>query len=70
MKLVIQKYGGTSVGSIERILSVAQRIKKWRSNNYALVVVTSAMSGETNKLLGLISGISKNNSSRKSLKHL
>ena len=61
MKLVIQKYGGTSVGSIERILSVAQRIKKWRSNNYALVVVTSAMSGETNKLLGLISGISKNN---------
>tara|TARA_E500000178_G_scaffold31714_1_gene28838 strand:+ start:42 stop:1298 length:1257 start_codon:yes stop_codon:yes gene_type:complete len=61
MKLVIQKYGGTSVGSIERILSVAQRIKKWRSNDYALVVVTSAMSGETNKLLGLISGISKNN---------
>ena len=61
MKLVIQKYGGTSVGSIERILSVAHRIKKWRSNNYALVVVTSAMSGETNKLLGLISGISKNN---------
>ena len=61
MKLVIQKYGGTSVGSIERILCVAQRIKKWRSNNYALVVVTSAMSGETNKLLGLISGISKNN---------
>ena len=61
MKLVIQKYGGTSVGSIERILSVAQRIKKWHSNNYALVVVTSAMSGETNKLLGLISGISKNN---------
>ena len=61
MKLVIQKYGGTSVGSIKRILSVAQRIKKWRSNNYALVVVTSAMSGETNKLLGLISGISKNN---------
>ena len=61
MKLVIQKYGGTSVGSIKRILSVAQRIKKWRSNNYALVVVTSAMSGKTNKLLGLISGISKNN---------
>ena len=60
MKLVIQKYGGTSVGSVERILNVAQRIKKWHNNNYALVVVTSAISGETNKLLGLVSGITKN----------
>ncbi len=60
MKLVIQKYGGTSVGSIDRILSVAQRIKKWHENNYALVVVTSAMSGETNKLLSLINGVTRN----------
>jgi aspartate kinase len=60
MKLVIQKYGGTSVGSSTRILNVAQRIKKWHDNNYDLVIVTSAMSGETNKLLGLLNEVSIN----------
>jgi aspartate kinase len=59
MKLVIHKYGGTSLGSTKRILNVAQRIKKWHEDNYALVIVTSAMSGETNKLLGLLNEISK-----------
>ena len=60
MKLVIQKYGGTSVGSSERISNVAKRIKKWHEDNYDLVIVTSAMSGETNKLLVLLNETSSN----------
>ncbi|OUW05550.1 MAG: aspartate kinase [Betaproteobacteria bacterium TMED156] len=61
MKLVVHKYGGTSVGSTTRIIKVAQRIKKWHKAGYSLVVVTSAMSGETNKLLNLINDVSKEN---------
>ncbi len=60
MKLVIQKYGGTSVASSSRILNVAKRIKKWHEANYDLVIVTSAMSGETNKLLGMLNEITAN----------
>ncbi|MBD1555371.1 aspartate kinase [Vibrio sp. S9_S30] len=51
--LVVQKFGGTSVGSIERIEAVAKRIIKTKQEGKQLVVVVSAMSGETNRLLGL-----------------
>ncbi|TDI80361.1 MAG: aspartate kinase [Betaproteobacteria bacterium] len=53
MTLIVQKYGGTSIGSIERIKNVARRIAKFQSLGYQLVVVVSAMSGETNRLLAL-----------------
>src|SRR5216110_2572719 len=53
MGLIVQKFGGTSVGSIERIRNVARRVAKWKAAGYDLVVVPSAMSGETNRLLAL-----------------
>lgn len=53
MSLIVQKYGGTSMGSVERIRNVAQRIAKWHAAGHQVVVVPSAMSGETNRLLGL-----------------
>jgi len=53
MALIVQKYGGTSVGSIERIRNVARRIAKWKAAGNDLVVVPSAMAGETNRLIGL-----------------
>src|SRR5688572_13091100 len=53
MALIVQKYGGTSVGSTERIRNVARRIARFHREGHALVVVVSAMSGETNRLLGL-----------------
>ncbi|MCC6473564.1 MAG: aspartate kinase [Burkholderiales bacterium] len=53
MALIVHKYGGTSVGSAERIKAVAQRVAKWQAAGHQLVVVVSAMSGETNRLLGL-----------------
>jgi aspartate kinase len=53
MALIVQKYGGTSVGSIERIAKVAERVMCWRGQGHDLVVVVSAMSGETNRLLAL-----------------
>jgi aspartate kinase len=53
MALIVQKYGGTSVGSIERIRNVARRVARFQREGHALVVVVSAMSGETNRLLGL-----------------
>jgi aspartate kinase len=53
MALIVQKYGGTSVGSPDRIRNVAKRAAKWRSAGHNLVVVVSAMSGETNRLLAL-----------------
>ena len=52
MALIVHKYGGTSMGSTERIQSVAKRIAKWVRAGHQLVVVPSAMSGETNRLLG------------------
>jgi len=52
-KLVVQKYGGTSMGSVERIRNVARRVAKWHRAGFQMVVVPSAMSGETNRLLGL-----------------
>ena len=53
MALIVQKYGGTSVGSIERIKNVACRIAKFQSLGHQMVVAVSAMSGETNRLLTL-----------------
>ena len=53
MSLIVQKYGGTSVGSIERIHRVAERIVDFHSKGHSLVVVLSAMSGETDRLVKL-----------------
>ena len=53
MALIVHKYGGTSMGSTERIRNVAKRVAKWMRAGHQLVVVPSAMSGETNRLLGL-----------------
>ncbi|MDE1949142.1 MAG: aspartate kinase [Burkholderiales bacterium] len=53
MALIVHKYGGTSMGSTERIRSVAQRVAKWARAGHQMIVVPSAMSGETNRLLGL-----------------
>ncbi len=53
MALIVQKYGGTSVGSVERIKNVARRVAKWADAGHQVVVVVSAMSGETNRLIGL-----------------
>ena len=53
MALIVQKYGGTSVSSPERIKNVARRIARWKAQGHRLVVVVSAMAGETNRLLAL-----------------
>ncbi len=53
MALIVHKYGGTSVGSPERIKNVAARVAKWRRAGHQLIVVVSAMSGETNRLIAL-----------------
>ncbi len=55
MALIVHKYGGTSMGSSERIRNVAKRVAKWARAGHQMVVVPSAMSGETNRLLGLAS---------------
>jgi aspartate kinase len=53
MALIVQKYGGTSVGSPERIKNVARRVARWKAQGHDIVVVVSAMSGETNRLIAL-----------------
>ena len=53
MALIVHKYGGTSMGSTDRIRNVAKRVAKWARAGHQIVVVPSAMSGETNRLLGL-----------------
>ncbi|PIX05398.1 MAG: aspartate kinase [Gallionellales bacterium CG_4_10_14_3_um_filter_54_96] len=53
MALIVQKYGGTSVGSTERIKNVARRVARFKEKGHQIVVVLSAMSGETNRLIGL-----------------
>jgi aspartate kinase len=58
MALIVHKYGGTSMGSTERIRNVAKRVAKWHRAGHQLVVVPSAMSGETNRLLGLAKELS------------
>lgn len=57
MSLIVQKYGGTSVGSVERIQAVAERVAREHAAGHHLVVVVSAMSGETDRLLGLAKAI-------------
>ena len=53
MSLIVQKFGGTSVGSVERIEQVADKVAGFRADGHSIVVVVSAMSGETNRLIGL-----------------
>ena len=60
MSLVVHKYGGTSMGSVERIQNVARRVAKWVKAGHQVVVVPSAMSGETNRLLGLAKDVNPN----------
>lgn len=57
MSLIVQKYGGTSVGSVERIEAVADKIERTYKDGHQLIVVLSAMSGETNRLIGLANDI-------------
>ena len=58
MSLIVQKFGGTSVGSTERIKNVAKRVARWKAQGHQVVVVPSAMSGETNRLIALAKEIS------------
>jgi len=58
MALIVHKYGGTSMGSTERIRNVAKRVAKWARAGHQMVVVPSAMSGETNRLLALAKEVS------------
>ena len=60
MSLIVQKFGGTSVGTTERIKNVARRVAHYRRQGHQVVVVVSAMSGETNRLLALAKDLSAN----------
>ena len=58
MALIVQKFGGTSVANPERIKNVAKRVARWKAMGHDIIVVPSAMSGETNRLLALAKEIS------------
>ncbi|WP_255991195.1 aspartate kinase [Chitinolyticbacter albus] len=60
MALIVQKYGGTSVGTPERIKNVARRVAKFKAQGHDVVVVVSAMSGETNRLIALAKEVQAN----------
>ena len=60
MALIVQKYGGTSVGNPDRIKNVAQRVARFKAQGHQIVVVLSAMSGETNRLIALAKSIQTN----------
>jgi len=60
MALIVQKYGGTSVGSVERIKNVARRVARWKAKGHDVVVVVSAMAGETNRLIALARDVQAN----------
>ena len=64
MALVVQKYGGTSVGTVERIKAVAEKVGRFHDAGNQVIVTVSAMSGETNRLLGLTQGISSTPAAR------
>lgn len=64
MALIVQKYGGTSVGTVERIEAVAAKVAKFQQQGNQVVVVVSAMSGETNRLIGLAKDITEEPSPR------
>ena len=70
MALIVHKYGGTSMGSPERIRSVAKRVAKWARAGHQMVVVPSAMSGETNRLLGLAKELSPQHTTPELLREL
>jgi aspartate kinase len=70
MPLIVHKYGGTSMGSVERIQSVAKRVAKWARAGHQMVVVPSAMSGETNRLLGLAKQLSPRSETPQSMREL
>ena len=70
MALIVHKYGGTSMGSTERIQSVARRVAKWVRAGHRMVVVPSAMSGETNRLLDLAKQLAGGRTSAESLREL
>jgi len=70
MALIVHKYGGTSMGSTERIRSVAKRVAKWARAGHQMVVVPSAMSGETNRLLGLAKEVSPAKQTPQSMREL
>ena len=58
MALIVQKFGGTSVASTDRIKNVAKRVARWKEQGHDIIVVPSAMSGETNRLISLAKEIS------------
>ena len=58
MALIVQKFGGTSVATTDRIKNVAKRVARWKAQGHDIIVVPSAMSGETNRLIGLAREIS------------
>src|SRR3990167_7799765 len=64
MALLVQKYGGTSVGSVARIKEVAKKVARFHDEGHQLVVAVSAMSGESNRLLTLRREISETPSPR------
>jgi len=70
MALIVHKYGGTSMGSTERIRNVAKRVAKWARAGHQMVVVPSAMSGETNRLLGLAKELQPGSSGADTLREL
>ena len=70
MALIVHKYGGTSMGSPERIRNVAKRVAKWARAGHQMVVVPSAMSGETNRLLGLAKELSPEHATPELLREL
>ena len=60
MNLVVMKFGGTSVGSIEKIKNVALKVVKAKQEGKSVIVTVSAMGGETDRLIGLLKSISEN----------
>lgn len=64
MSLIVQKFGGTSVGTIERIEAVADKVISYKDQGHNIVVVVSAMSGETNRLIGLAKEIQEHPTAR------
>jgi aspartate kinase len=70
MALIVHKYGGTSMGSTDRIRNVAKRVAKWVRAGHQMVVVPSAMSGETNRLLGLAKELSPASSTPEMMREL
>jgi aspartate kinase len=70
MALIVHKYGGTSMGSTERIRNVAKRVAKWVHAGHQLIVVPSAMSGETNRLLALAKEVAPAKESAQTMREL